>query len=157
MQKGFTLIELLVVVLIVGILSAVALPQYTKAVEKSRAAEGITLVRSIIMANQAYYMANGVYSKDIRDLDLEFPGEDVSAGSVPSRQTKNFSCRATNNAGEGKVGNATAICRRVNSTRQYYFEGLPSRPGQIICGFDNAEGEELCKSIATHDGTYYIL
>ena len=55
---AFTLIELLVVVLIIGILSAIALPQYTKAVEKARVAEALINLRHIQQAWKVQLMAD---------------------------------------------------------------------------------------------------
>ena len=59
MKKAFTLIELLVVVLIIGILAAIALPQYEKAVEKSRLAEALINIKYIKNGIEAYILENG--------------------------------------------------------------------------------------------------
>ena len=72
-QKAFTLIELLVVVLIIGILAAVALPQYQKAVEKSRAAQALTLLKSLAQATEAYVLANGEMPTSFDELALSAP------------------------------------------------------------------------------------
>ena len=73
-NTGFTLIELLVVVLIIGILAAVALPQYQRAVEKTHAAEAITQVKALANAEKVYYLANNEYADTFDKLDIEFPG-----------------------------------------------------------------------------------
>jgi len=73
MKKGFTLIELLVVVLIIGILSAVALPQYQKSVTRARMAEALIATKAIYDAEQIYHMENGEYTNLFENLILNYP------------------------------------------------------------------------------------
>jgi prepilin-type N-terminal cleavage/methylation domain-containing protein len=72
-KKAFTLIELLVVVLIIGILAAIALPQYQKAVWRSRSQQLQISLKQLSEAQESYKLANGSYSNKFANLDIDFP------------------------------------------------------------------------------------
>ena len=72
-KKAFTLLELLVVVLIIGILAAVAVPQYKMTVEKSHATEALSILKTIAQAQEIYFLAKGEYASAFTDLDIDVP------------------------------------------------------------------------------------
>ena len=72
-NKGFTLLELLVVVLIIGILAAIALPQYQMAVGKAKFSTLKTITRDVQASAQRYYLIQGTYEGVNSNLDITIP------------------------------------------------------------------------------------
>ncbi len=91
---GFTLLELLVVVLIIGILAAVAFPQYQKAVEKSRAVEILSTVNTISKTAEMYLLSGKTDPISFENLEIDLSGGQLQGTSYYTKTAQyDFQCR----------------------------------------------------------------
>lgn len=138
MKRGFTLIELLVVVLIIGILAAIALPQYTTAVEKSRAAEAISLMGSLRYAGERYRLQMGYFPSSLDVLDITVPAS-----------TKNFTISAAASAAGDQSANYVIKAVRTGGSVDYVLGTLVTPAGVATrsCGSEfSAAGDMTAPS-----------
>jgi prepilin-type N-terminal cleavage/methylation domain-containing protein len=89
-KKAFTLIELLVVVLIIGILAAIALPQYTKTVRLSRTSEAVTMLNAIMKGQEEYFLIYSDYTNDINELSITVPSGKLSENMSENNKKSNY-------------------------------------------------------------------
>ncbi len=151
--NAFTLIELLVVVLIIGILAAVAVPQYQKAVWKSRTMQLLTLVKSVATAQQAYYLANGAYATQFGELSLDVdsltPGDTSQLGG--GALSSDTDVTRYNNLFEIRLINDGSVQSSFR-TGKYKGCGIQGRPdGSLFClewhYYYKDEAGSFCKQI----------
>ena len=137
MKRAFTLVELLVVVLIIGILTAVALPMYQGAVDKSHWSTMLPGAKAIKDAEEAIRMTNGAYSDSMEDLDVT-----MSNGELL------FSLNTPNNTADPNVIRVTNS--KLNNVRlASYLDQSPMFGGQLHCEAKNGDerANRLCEKL----------
>ncbi len=133
-------------VLIIGILAAVALAQYTKAIERSRAMEAATIVRAIAEAQRRYILEHGESASTLDDLDI----------AVNTSASATFSYTLVS---APPVNHVIAIPKNSMKYSIIYFLDWPNNEysNKLTCRVDKAHPEiskSICKSIGKNYKTY---
>ena len=146
-KKGFTLIELLVVVLILGILAAMAMPQYFKAVERSRKTEAVTLLANIADAQLRKYRPVNKYATAYTALDVAPKGASGAVYYTKGEGKNGFKIELSGTSYGGENGGKATATRvpEANSELQYKYNLTRYYANRdTTCTGTDANGAALC-------------
>ncbi len=128
--RGFTLLELLIVVIIIGILAAVAVPQFNRSIRRSRSAEAVSMVGAIMNAEYANFQENNAFI----DFGTAAAGAAIPAGLMVT------------NAGVGNWAYSAVTAGTANTVRGFGAAGS-NVAGMTVTGVINTDGTKVAITV----------
>ncbi len=158
-NHAFTLIELLVVVLIIGILAAIAVPQYQKAVDKADFMKYQSMAQSLTDAYDEYYLANGKATKNFSDLSFTMPSDFQNSYTSEAyncvSNDKMFCCMSISSPYQYGLINCGKNDLSVIYSKAFFAHDYQEtdRKGYCSAQVGNNRAKNLCSSLGQESGT----
>ena len=139
-NSGFTLIELLIVVLIIGVLTAAAVPSFRQAIARVRYNKLLPVAKSVKTAEEAYYLANTKYTGELSELDVSLADAQEENDFFFFGGDMKLSLNV-----DSTHENVRLTVDGLNNRYVSYFDKSPNFPGEIHC--EALSSDEKAKSL----------